>query len=529
MFLDCRDCNMLLQLMLWLHVSSSQALFTVKHQEISLYHDTGFTPVSNPFYSDSCSNAQPCFYSPGFGVPANSTTLYFNTNSQSEVNGFAQCVALGTGNACWGLLKLDLWLRWQFNDHVCPPGIGLSKCILYNVKQSQSDCSGIRPGTCSAPAGSQTSSLSAHLIAYTLYAINQYLNSWYTAVQYAGSIVEAKVDKIVQLLDPPQDTTFGKYGELIEAFVGIASLVDPVVEVTDSLLSAALTLGDTVSTASNKDPIIGQTLNNANYPTGTTDSQLYQIADLRDGLSQIVETVLSNLEKTAEYVLGTFDGFLAFADQEKFSGDLPTLQSENSYLLYVFNTWIISKALVANDIHGVLALNTDPVALATNGTKLNYDLNASKTYDNLRTYDAWWYSDDLHSAFGLDAFSQMNRPLGDTIRELLEYYTTGPLLFESAYKCASQTSLTQTGNTDALNTTCPSQLKIHTWDMTCVDPILNSTCEFTDGTPRQHQFLDEAAKGSSLYSFDQSGLGYSVPNSYLGPLITQDKYKLKRT
>ena len=275
--------------------------------------------------------------------------------------------------------------------------------------------------------------------------------------------------------------------------------------------------------------MIGQTLNNPTYPTGTTDSQLYQIADLKNNLAQIVETVLSNLENTTEYVMGNIDGFLAFADQGKFSEDLPSLQSENEYLLYVFNTYVISRALNGNGIHGVLGWNTNPQALATNGTKLNYHIDACKGYDVLNTCDAWWYSGALQSAFGLDAFGEMNRPLGDTIRALLKDYTNGQLLFESAFNCSSQTSLNQTSTTEAFNTSCPSQLKIHTWDMSCTEPILNKTCEFTDGTTRQPQFLAGAGQGSSLYSFDDSDLGYSVPNSYLGPLITQDKYTLKRT
>ena len=225
--------------------------------------------------------------------------------------------------------------------------------------------------------------------------------------------------------------------------------------------------------------------------------------------------------------------FLAFANQSKFSEDTPGLEEENDFLWYTFNTYIISVALNKNNIFGALSDNTDPKALATNGTKLNYDLGGCKNNSSNHICDAWWYNNETNSAYGLDNFGEMNHAYGDLLKTLLGEYTTGGLIFDSARHCDSlhnfNKSLKLGIDVNGPNTTCISKLKIVSWDMDCVD--LNDAgyrCEFAEkDIAPQNNFLSDSGGGSSLYSSAGETI-YSVPNAYLGPLLTQTTYKLRR-
>ena len=297
--------------------------------------------------------------------------------------------------------------------------------------------------------------------------------------------------------------------------------------------------GDEVASLSKKWQSISQVIANALFitpqigrfifPTDTTSSQLVQMASLRTDIVGIIQTVQDNLNKTCVSVMSNVDEFLAFASQGNFSSNPPSLPDQANYLYYAFNTYLISQALNGNQIRGVLALDTNPQALATNGTKLNYDIDC-QAYNEQNVCDTWWYSGDLSSAFGLDDFGHMNRNYGDVMTTLLSNYTTGKLLFEGAYYCNAQsdygTPVNITVNAGGINTGCISQLRILTWDMSCDNPLAHNSCEFLDDQPRQNTFFGSCGS-HSIYSVMDQPI-YCVPNSYLGPLISQTDVKLDR-
>lgn len=124
----------------------------------------------------------------------------------------------------------------------------------------------------------------------------------------------------------------------------------------------------------------------------------------------------------------------------------------------------------------------------------------------------------------------MNRNYGQQISNLLATLTAGELLFEGAEACNSEGNFGQpvdiTVNAAGVNTTCISQLRILTWDMSCTvrkrahGPI-DKNCEFLETTP-QESFLFQNAHAVT----DESIV--SVPARYLGPLFTQTEQKLWR-
>ena len=184
-----------------------------------------------------------------------------------------------------------------------------------------------------------------------------------------------------------------------------------------------------------------------------------------------------------------------------------------------------------NGIYGVLAQDTNPQALATNGSTTNYDLSDCEGYNEQNVCDNWWYSGRYLSAFGLDDFNHPDRGYGDVLTTLFTNFTTGELLFDNAYACNAEGNYGQpvniTVNQAGVNTGCLSQLRVVTWDMSCDDPLKHTSnnCEFLE-IPRQDGFFGDCNSHSAYSVMDDPV--YCVPNSYLGPLITSKDYKLKR-
>ena len=274
-------------------------------------------------------------------------------------------------------------------------------------------------------------------------------------------------------------------------------------------------------------PQIGRYL----FPVGTTQSQLIQMADLKVALVGAIEQVQGNLNSTLVAVMTDPNAFLAFASQGNFTASAPSLPTQSNDLLYAFNTYLATTALNGNSVHGVMALNTNPQQLATNSSSksLNYKIDC-QNYNEQNVCDAWWYSQKYNIAFGLDDFGHMNRNFHDIITTLLSQYTTGELLFEASMACNTQGGyggpVNVTVTAAGVNTACLSQLKTATWDMQCDQANSNTKCEFIE-IPKQAQFLGNCGSHSAYSVMDDPI--YCVPHSYMGPLLTQNKDKLKRS
>ncbi|KAL9610400.1 MAG: hypothetical protein Q9167_004883 [Letrouitia subvulpina] len=420
----------------------------------------------------------------------------------------------------------------------CIPS-GIAKTFMKAFNQPD-DCSGIKPGACNLPDVEKYTSIFEYYAAYNIFSINYFFNSWYTAVQNIGNEVANNVDKIVQLIDPPEDTDFGVFSTIVQAVTSIAAFAGPLGAIGTAAeeVGSVSTLAETVRNALDTESTIQQHLMPDSYPTGTTESQVWQTAQLKSELVKVIEAAKSHIENTTKYVMDDLNAFLAFANQDLFSDDPPSIQPMNVYVMYVFNTYIISKALNGNNVKGTIGLGTNPQALATNWTNTNsnsplaYNLDACKEFDEQNICDAWWYSKNLSSAFGLDDFKAMNKNKADLMKTLLADYTTGEMLFEGSYKCQAtkkpDQALNLTIKPNGLDSDCISQLQIGTWDMGCDDPTdPRSNCEFLESEiPRQPKFLD-GNTGAVPFGGEMNP-EYSVPYCYLGPLITQKKYRLKR-
>jgi hypothetical protein len=365
-------------------------------------------------------------------------------------------------------------------------------------------------------------------LADPLIAVNQFFLSWWTAVGNSASVASDNVDQIVQLLDPLSDANT-ILDDVLLTLTGVFALVPGLGYLAKDIKGFTegwVTFAQVLENALFVVPQIGRWL----FPIDTATSQVVQMAALRTEMVNIIQTVQNNLNKTVVSIMTNSTEFLAFASQGNYSTSAPSLPGQTNYLLYAFNPYIISQALNSNNVYGVFAQDTNPQALATNGSKTAYDFSGCEGYNEQNICDEWWYSGQYSSAFGLDDFSHVTRSYVDVLTTLFSNYTTGELLFDGAYACNANGNYGQpvnvTVNSAGVNTGCLSQLRIVTWDMSCDNPTRQRSCEFLE-IPKQGQFFGDCNSHSAYSVMDQPI--YCVPASYLGPLVAQKNIQLKRS
>ncbi|KAI4159517.1 MAG: hypothetical protein LQ342_006518 [Letrouitia transgressa] len=467
----------------------------------------------------------------------NSTEILGNDTHQAsglitnnpETLSRVDCFDLSTGrdNKCWKELKLTEWVQEWWETHYCYADEGFAECFLRQEGFPSLDCTGIKPGACVAPM-SDGLNRKPYLfyVVYNIYAINQFFLSWWQAVEAASNIAVNNVDEIVQLLDPLDETNL-IVGDIMIALTALFAVLPPIIDhfadKFDQFAGRWREAADVMQGAMFVEPQIARYL----FPQDSGHSQVVQMAFLHSDLGDIIQRIQNNLNMTVSSIMSNTSLFLTFASLGNFSANPPSLPTQTNYLLYGFNTYLISQALNGNDIHGTFAPGTNPQALATNGTTLNYPI-ACNEYNEQNVCDSWWYSERHKSAFGLDHFNHMERGYGDVLTHLLTNYTTGELLFDNALACNSAGDygkpINVTVTRSGVDTACLSQLKIATWNMDCTGP-LDHECEFLN-QKAQNMFLGNCGSQSAHNMMDSPV--YCVPNGYLGPLITQDKYRLKR-
>ncbi|KAI4106750.1 MAG: hypothetical protein LQ339_002942 [Xanthoria mediterranea] len=481
------------------------------------------------------------------------------------------CLNLTTGrdNKCWDELQLTTWVHNWIEGHTCYESEGFSSCFLRQVGWPELDCTGIKIPSCTPPPVKPNQDAHVWYVAYNIYgmspissitsknpllinlrfisiAINQYFGSWYLAVGGALSLASLNVEEIVQLLNPPDNTNL-IVSDILIALTGIFSVAPGLGLNIGNLLDKAVTKATETQKSLRtglqfvEDAIVGfPTIGRYLFPIDTPASSIIQIASLKTQLGDLIGEVQSNLNQTLVSIMANPAEFLAFASQGNFTAACPSLPDQQHYLLYAFNTYLVSACLRGNNIHGTIAKDTNVQHLATNGSQhaLNpafADLAEScEGYSAQNVCDEWWFSGAYGATFGLDHFSHLDRSFHDVLETLFTRYTTGQLLFDNAYACGlnggghqeegGSSKVAVTVNPAGVNTQCLSQLRIVTWDMSCTG-VRDKNCEFEEVQP-QGMFLNGCGSGSFFSVMDEPV--WCVPRGYLGPLVLQRGDRLVR-
>lgn len=414
---------------------------------------------------------------------------------------------------CWQELEMGPYLSnwWQANQAACG-GASMSfvSCYQQSVGVEEQQCDSTGPNMCDYPENFTGYTPQQAYTLYTIFAIWQWFESIYEAIENADLSAEGPVGKIVKLINPEvkQPQSLGNFLQALTAFAPLLSL--------PAKLGKAVT--SISETAMRQSPGVLKQLN----PTGTLDSEVVQISDIYDGLSTIKTTYQQNISNALALVQQDFTTFALFAANGSFIAPRSSLEAETTNLTNALETYIVSSCLTASNVIITLARETNPQSLASNGSLTTPNLIQCDSYDSYGVCSDWWYDPDTNAAYALSSLSAMETNYNSLMHTLFSNsWTTGSDLFLGAKACADYVAVNGGANDPTLDTVtliprCISNVQVCVWDQDC-EP-LDQDCEFTgeygwDLCKPQYGYEADDCGGSGIPT-------EIVPAAYLGPLTT---------
>ena len=399
---------------------------------------------------------------------------------------------------------------WRTNQNSCGAGTSFVSCYqqLAGVEGQQCDTTG--PNMCDYPENFSGYTPQQAYTLYTIFAIWQWFQSIYDAIENADLSASGPVGKIVKAINPElkQKQPLGDFLQALTAFTPLLTM--------PAQLGKAVT--SVTETFMRQSPGVFKQL----YPTGTLDSEIIQISDIYDGLSTIKTTYQQNISNALALVQRDFETFNLFAANGSFIAPRTSLEAETQNLTAALQTYIVSSCLTSSNIIITLARDTSPEQLVHNGSMTTTDLIQCDSYDQYGVCSAWWYDPGSNAAFGLSSLGSMEINYYDLMETLFSNgWTTGADLFLGAQACADYMAASGGANTPGLDPVtlvprCISNVQVCVWDQSC--QWGDQTCEFTGEYGRdlckpQYGFEQDDCGGNDIPS-------ENIPAAYLGPLVT---------
>ena len=367
------------------------------------------------------------------------------------------------------------------------------------------DCTAIQPSTCSFPM-SKNFTAKDFYIAYNIYGINQVFNSYWRGMGNANGLASERVGAIVQLLDPPKKTNV----RIDEVLIALASGLQFLNVISLAGMVKAFVI------ANQESPKVFRGL----MPIGTTQTQVSQMSELSNSLSDVVQQYQENIASSLPLIVNDLDTFIHFAGTGQFQvNPLPDISSASDQLLIGLQTYVISRALSANNIIVTRANDTDIHSLTTKTEgALAYETGCESGYDSNNICGPFWYQNSTNTTYALNNLGSMGDDYAPILQKVFSNWTTPELLLGGAAKCFSQggtkASLDQhlvQGTT--IDPACLSNTQVCTWDLNSLD----EDHEFAD-CPTQHGFLVNGCTGHNGCGGEDQGV--NVPNGYIGKYLT---------
>ncbi|MCJ1277946.1 hypothetical protein MMC21_005760 [Puttea exsequens] len=339
-------------------------------------------------------------------------------------------------------------------------------------------------------------------LAYNLYGINQVFNSFWRGIGNANTLASENIGAIVTLLNPPKKASM-LLSELLTAlasglqFINVVSLA--------GMLKA-------VVVANQQSPQVFKNI----MPTGTLETQVTQISELASSLSGLVQQYQSNIADTLGLIVGDIDTFLNFASTGQFQvNPLPDISSASDQLLVGLQTYVISRALSANNVIITRANATNIHALASEEGGLAYTTGCEGGYDEGGFCGPFWYDNTSDTTYSLDNLGDMGTDYYSKMQQIFSNWTTPELLLGGAAKCNAlggskgelEKHLVQG---TSINTACLSNAQVCTWDLDSLDV----DHEFAD-CPSQRGYISNGCDGEC-----NGGYTVNVPKGYIGQYLT---------
>ena len=399
---------------------------------------------------------------------------------------------------------------WQANQGSCSSSTGFVSCYQQSVGVEEQQCDSTGPDMCDYPENFTGYTPQQAYTLYTIFAIWQWFESIYEAIENADLSAGGPIGKIVKAINPEvqKSQSLGDFLQALTAFTPLLTM--------PAQLGKAVT--SITETAMRQSPGVLKQLN----PTGTLDSEIVQISDIYDGLSTIKATYQQNISNALSLVQQDFATFSLFAANGSFIAPRASLQAETTNLTTALQTYIVSSCLTSSNIIITLARETNPQQMAINGSMTTPNLIQCASYDDYGVCSTWWYDPATNAAFALSSLRNMETNYYDLMETLFSNdWTTGADLFLGAKACADHMAVyggTNTPTLDPITLTprCISNVQVCVWDQTC--QWGDQSCEFTG------EYGWDLCKRQ--YGYEQDDCGDDgipteiIPAAYLGPLLT---------
>ena len=398
---------------------------------------------------------------------------------------------------------------WKANQAACGADTSFVSCYQQSVGVEQQQCDSTGPNMCDYPENFNGYTPQQAYTLYTIFAIWQWFESIYEAIENADLSAGGPIGKIVKTINPEvkQEQSLGNFLQALTALTPLltfpASLGKAITSVTETTLRQS--------------PGVFKQLN----PTGTLDSEVVQISDIYDGLSTIKTTYQQNISNALALVQNDFATFTLFAANGSFIAPRSSLQAETQNLTAALQTYIVSSCLTSSNIIITLARDTNVQELVHNGSMTTPGLIQCDSYDSYGVCSTWWYDPDTNAAYGLSSLRDMNENFYDLLETLFSNgWTTGADLFLGARACADHQAIYGGANAPNIDPVtmmprCLSNVQVCVWDQSCQPG--DSSCAFTG------EYGRDLCKPPYGYEWDSCGgngiTSEIIPAAYLGPLV----------
>ena len=414
--------------------------------------------------------------------------------------------------ACWEELGMARYLTdwWQANQASCGSDTSFVSCYQQSVGVEEQQCDTTGPSMCDFPENFTGYTPQQAYTLYTIFAIWQWFESLYEAIENADLSASGPVGQIVKAINPEVKHE-QSLGDFLQALTALTPLL-----VMPATMGKALT--STVETALRQSPGVFKQLN----PTGTLDSEVVQISNIYEGLGTIKTTYQQNISTALALVQRDFTTFSVFAANGSFIAPRNSLQAETENLTLALQTYIVSSCLASSNIVITLARDTNPQQLVSNGSLTTPDLIQCASYDSYGVCSDWWYDPSTNAAYSLLSLSSMETNYYALMETLFSAgWTTGSSLFLGAKACADHQAVFGGSNAPTLDPVtmtprCISNVQVCVWDQSCQWGDQN--CAFTG------EYGWDLCKVPYGYEQDDCGgngiTSENIPAAYLGPLVT---------
>ncbi|KAL8660141.1 MAG: hypothetical protein Q9226_000047 [Calogaya cf. arnoldii] len=322
-----------------------------------------------------------------------------------------------------------------------------------------------------------------------IYAINNFFQTYYTALNNAAGIVGNNIEKMVQIVDVIVEPDVPFQELLLSLAVGLAFLGAP------SLASVILGVKATVYRASAQALIISSqqapNVGRALWPAGTDQSQFIQTAELKLQLANISADLSAMMDGGVRLLMTDPFSFVNYADNGRYSGPNVTDTAEGSPLTvpsagdavaYALKTFLISFSLWKNKWYSTF--NIGPYNTVSD-VKRAFNCEIDPATGLCGQTGAKYWSPYTKRMYELKcAGPEEALAPRDMIKTILDYgWAPLSVLFDGGFNCTTEgragSNAVNFNYDGTLDLACVSQLPMYTecWDM-CPTTMANGSCLF---------------------------------------------------